>query len=412
MNKKILIIGGGVIGLMNAYYLSQAGHKVTIIDESDITNNTSFGNAGLLSAFEKDPLSHPGIILSTFKLILQGRSPLTFTPRLDPLLYKWLIKFATSATHQRLKKTLILFERYGKLAVEGYENILKNGVNFEMHQNGLLLVYTEAKSYKAKQKQLENNPYSRELSKKEIKQMLPLTKIDKVQGAFMLKRDSHIDPKTLMEALKSKLIKNGVDIITNQRVTKLEKISGKITAAITEANRYEANTFLLATGADTSLAKELGRELVLTPAKGYSITFNMEKSLQPKTAALFVDIFTALSPRNNSVRITSKLELGSKNREINPKVIEKMVKTLKQYTIDFELKNPKSWAGLRPLTPNDMPLIGRDDQYNNLIYATGLGWLGITMAPAIAHIIENLVSNNLQNKDSEDILLFSGFYQG
>jgi len=410
--QKILIIGGGVIGLMNAWYLSRAGHNVTIIDESDITDNTSYGNAGLLSAFEKDPLAHPGIITSTLKLMLMGRSPLSFSHVLDPFLYKWLLKFAASSTTQRLKKTLALFERYGKMAMDGYEQLLKDDVIFEMHKDGLLLIYTDKKNYEAKLRQVGNNPYVEVLEKRDMGHTLPILVPSLLGGALLLERDAHIDPRSLMEALKYSLVENGVEIITNQRVLKLEKDSNKITAAITDSNRYEADSFFLATGADTSLARDLGRKLMLIPAKGYSVTFDMEKFYRPRTATLFVDIFTAISPRRNDVRITSKLELGANDRIPHQKVIDNMVATLKKYTIDFELMNPKSWAGLRPLTPNDMPLIGRDDQYQNLIYATGLGWLGITMAPAVAHILEELVTNNLRNEDSEDILLFSGFYQG
>jgi D-amino-acid dehydrogenase len=76
------------------------------------------------------------------------------------------------------------------------------------------------------------------------------------------------------------------------------------------------------------------------------------------------------------------------------------------------MSNEKLWAGFRPLTPNDMPLIGRDEKYKNLIYGMGLGWLGMTFGPSLAMILNDLIINDLENKDCDDILLFSGFYQG
>ena len=410
--QKIVIIGGGIIGLMNAWYLSRAEHQVTLIDEGDITDNTSFGNAGLLSAFEKDPLAHPGIIASTLKLMLQGRSPLTFSHKLDPMLYKWLFKFAASSTHQRLKKTLALFEKYGKLAMDEYDKLQKENIEFEMHKHGLVLVYTDSKNYEAKLRKAENNPYIETLTYREMTHMLPFAVSSRIKGALLLNRNAYINPKTLIESLKENLIDNGVKIVTNQRVLSLEKDSNKITAAITQSNRYEADTFLLATGVDTSLAENLGKKLMMLPAKGYSITFETSKYYKPRIASLFVDIFTAITPRKHDVRITSKLELGSNDKIAHEHIINDMISKLKCFTADFEIDDPKPWAGLRPLTPNDMPLIGRDDHYQNFIYATGLGWLGVTMAPAIAHILEELVTNNLRNEDSDDILLFSGFYQG
>ncbi len=409
---KICIIGGGIIGLMNGWYLHRAGFDVMILDADDITDNTSFGNAGLLSAFEKDPLAHPGVLLATVKLMLQGRSPLSFAPTLDPLLYRWLIRFIASATPQRLKKTLALFERYGTMGMEGYRQLFEDGIEYELHTDGLLLVYTETKSYAAKLKQMKGNPHHHVLSKAEIERALPLAKQDKIEGALLLDRDAYLDPETLMLGLKKRLQDAGVALHTGQRVVALERDDKRIIAATTATQRYEADTFVLATGADAGLARTLGRTLMMVPAKGYSVTFGMDAALKPSTAALFVDIFTALSPRDTSVRITGKLELGRHDTIAHPKIIDRIVRTLKEYTVDFELRDPKPWAGLRPLTPNDMPLIGRDAEYGNLIYATGLGWLGITLAPAIAHILRDQITQNLPNEASPDILLLSGFYQG
>lgn len=107
MKRDIIIIGAGIMGLTTAYELLKAGRKVTIIDESDITNSTSFGNAGLLSAFDKGPLANPGIVFNTLKLILKGESPVNIHPTLDIKIYKWLWKFVNSANKDRLKRTLV-----------------------------------------------------------------------------------------------------------------------------------------------------------------------------------------------------------------------------------------------------------------------------------------------------------------
>ena len=119
-----------------------------------------------------------------------------------------------------------------------------------------------------------------------------------------------------------------------------------------------------------------------------------------------------MTPRSDDVRITSKLEIGSKNIVAIKKQIESIKYNFKKYTIPFEMEDIVEWAGFRPLTPNDMPLIGRDEKYKNLIYGMGLGWLGMTFGPALATILKDLIVNDLENKNSDDILLFSGFYQG
>ena len=134
MKRDTIIIGAGVVGLMCAYHLHKAGRKVTIIDEGDITNCTSFGNAGLLSAFDKGCLSYPGVITTTMKQMIKGESPVKVHPKLDPKLFTWLFKFAASANEKRFKKTVMLFEKYGEDTLKLYE---KDGNSIlEIEDNG------------------------------------------------------------------------------------------------------------------------------------------------------------------------------------------------------------------------------------------------------------------------------------
>ncbi|BDQ26339.1 hypothetical protein ASB1_00150 [Helicobacter heilmannii] len=145
-------------------------------------------------------------------------------------------------------------------------------------------------------------------------------------------------------------------------------------------------------------------------AKGYSITFEMEEELKPKTSSLFADIFLAMTPRRNTVRITSKLELNTLDPSITPSQIANMKKNFTTFTKPFVMRNPVEWSGFRPLTPNDIPYLGYDQKYKNLIHATGLGWLGVTFGPAIGRIIANLITEGA-NEKSTDIMLFSAFFR-
>jgi len=212
--------------------------------------------------------------------------------------------------------------------------------------------------------------------------------------------------------MKKYLTDSGVEFALNEEIVDIETANSKISGVKSSDNIYVADEYILSTGANVQLAKKIGTSLGITPAKGYSITFDMDEELKPKTSALFNDLFIACTPRTNSVRLTSKLELGSSNPDVIKQRIDSIITNLRKYTIDFEMRNEVFWSGFRPLPCNDIPMIGRDEKYNNLIHATGLGWLGITFGPAIGKIVSELIIKEIPNKKSDDILLFSGFYQG
>lgn len=414
MKRDIIIIGAGIMGLTTAYELLKAGRKVTIIDENDITDSTSFGNAGLLSAFDKGPLANPGIVFNTLKLMIKGESPVNIHPTLDTKTYKWLWKFVNSANKDRLKRTLALFEKYGHISNDAYEKMQNiDGLDLDFQRRGMLSVFTEQKSYDKKllDYAIKNDDVFEIIEKNKIKEFIPCITND-VKGAIHFKRNTHFDPKRTMLELKRYLIENGAEFILNERISHIKCSDSKIESISSALNTYEADTYIMSTGYQTLLADKVNQNLMMTPAKGYSITFKMPKELQPVTSTLFSDLFIVMTPRRDDVRITSKLEIGSTNHQIVKKQIESIKENFKKYTVPFIMEDIVEWTGFRPLTPNDMPLIGRDEKYKNLIYGMGLGWLGMTFGPALASILKDLIVNDLENKNSDDILLFSGFYQG
>lgn len=414
MKRDIIIIGAGIMGLTTAYELLKAGRKVTIIDENDITDSTSFGNAGLLSAFDKGPLANPGIVFNTLKLMIKGESPVNIHPTLDTKIYKWLWKFVNSANKDRLKRTLALFEKYGHISNDAYEKMQNiDGLDLDFQRRGMLSVFTEQKSYDKKllDYAIKNDDVFEIIEKNKIKEFIPCITND-VKGAIHFKRNTHFDPKRTMLELKRYLIENGAEFILNERISHIKYSNSKIESISSALNTYEADTYIMSTGYQTLLADKVNQNLMMTPAKGYSITFKMPKELQPVTSTLFSDLFIVMTPRRDDVRITSKLEIGSTNHQIVKKQIESIKENFKKYTVPFIMEDIVEWTGFRPLTPNDMPLIGRDEKYKNLIYGMGLGWLGMTFGPALASILKDLIVNDLENKNSDDILLFSGFYQG
>ncbi|QKF81427.1 NAD(P)/FAD-dependent oxidoreductase [Halarcobacter ebronensis] len=413
MKRDIIIIGGGIVGLCTAYYLQKSGKKVTVIDENSITDSTSFGNAGLLSAFDKTPLSYPGVVLNTLKLMLKGQSPAIIHPSFDLKVYRWLARFILSANEKRTKKTMMLFEKYGEISLQLYEKMIsEDSLDFDYHRDGMLSVFTEEESYKQR---LQKYNYVDEqrfkiLNKDELLEYLP-SATSKIKGAILFKKNAYFDSKRVMLELKNHLEKAGVEFILNEKINSIRVENNEVKHLVSSKNIYEAEHYVISTGYQTLLAQKCGRDLMMTPAKGYSITFEMEEKFKPKTSTIFNDLFVVMTPRRDNVRFTSKLEIGSSDAKVVKKQIESIKKNFFEYNLPFEMKNEIYWTGFRPLTPNDIPLIGRDDEIKNLTYGMGLGWLGMTFAPAIGTILTDLIVNDKKNAHSDDILLFSGFYQ-
>lgn len=416
MKRDVIVIGGGIVGLSCAYFLQKSGRKVTIIDEGDITDSTSFGNAGLLSAFDKSPLSYPGVVSNTLKLMLKGQSPAIIHPSLDCKMYRWLLNFILNANEKRTKKTMMLFEKYGEISFNLYEKMINDDkLDFDYHRDGMLSVFTEDKSYKER---LDKYNYIDEdrfkiLDKAELKEYLPSANEEKIKGAILFKKNARFDPGRAMLELKRHLIEAGVEFILNEKIESIRVEANEVKHLVSSKHTfYEAEHYIMSTGYQTALAaKCCNKDLMMTPAKGYSITFNMPDEYKPKVSTIFNDLFVVMTPRRDNVRFTSKLEIGSEDTEVVQKQIESIKKNFFDYNQKFEMSNEKFWTGFRPLTPNDIPLIGRDEDVKNLTYAMGLGWLGMTFGPAIGNIITDLVVNDKKNAQSDDILMFSGFYQ-
>ena len=410
MSKQdVVIIGDGVAGLMSAYYLLDEKENITIINKSsNIEDKTSFGNAGLLSAFGKEPLSHPGVFMDTVKLFWTKQSAIFFKNILDTQTIKWIYQFFINSSKKNTLKTMSLFEKYGDISCRFYDffqNDLGHDINYE--RSGFIIYYHNKKSYEKKKKHIMQNPaIGNILNYKEQNNIAPLLK-SKIAQSILLYKNAHIDPEKTIKKLRNYLQDNGVNFVDNDEIIDFEFKDEKIKKAISiNGNHYEAENFIMATGHNLALSKILKKKMILLPTRGYSATFKMDESLKPKVPILMIDKFSILTPRKDDVRITSRLEIGFNTTEMDLKKIDGLMSVFQNESFDMKVKDIKPWCGLRALTPNDKPLIGRDNKCTNMMYAMGLGWLGMTFSPAIGKIIADIIISN--SDDNEDIRLFSG----
>ena len=411
MSKQVTIVGGGIIGLCCAYYLQKEGYEITVIEKGDITDGTSFGNAGYVSPSHFTPLASPGIVAQGLRWMLSSTSPFYIKPRLNLDLIKWLMTFWKQANTQTLHKNIPPLNDLLHLSRELTSDIKNDiGNHFRMAEVGCFMLYksaaTEKHEIELAKEAAELNIATKILSAQEVQAMEPDVQVD-VRGGVLYPIDCHLHPGDFMRTLKAHLQKAGVKLQLNTTVTGFEKKGNTVTAVITNQGKFECSQLVLASGSWLPVVSEkLGVSLLLQAGKGYSMTYeNVPRNL--RYPAILVDKRVAMTPMGADLRMGGTMEISGLNSPILEKRAQAIYNGAKAYYPDLALDmmpKEKIWYGLRPLTPDGLPYIGHHSKYDNLVIAGGHAMLGVSLAAATGKLVEELVS---QKQPSIDIKAFA-----
>ncbi|WP_169779364.1 NAD(P)/FAD-dependent oxidoreductase [Campylobacter curvus] len=405
--SKVVVIGAGVSGLMSAYELAKNGEDVLVIERGD----GDYDMSGILSAFKTPPLAHDGVISGSLKRLFVGTSELSISPSLNENFRSWMTKFSLSINDERIKKSQILFEKFGGESYEIYARLNEKYSQIDFKRNGQFLVFTDENSFKKRLDSIKIGDQTQEILDVEgVKNELGFLN-QNIKGVIDLKQNAQIDVQNLADALKRELENLGANIVKDE-IASWEFSGSLIAKAIGKENAYEADTFVLASGIDTLLASRLGSKLNLIPSKFYSVDLKFSAEKIPSKPVVLNDLFAKIMPKTDGVKITSGLQIGNIDTLVRMDKINEFLNALKPFGTTCELKEPRYRANFIALTPNDMPLIGRDEVYKNLVFSMGHGWLGLSFAPTSARLVARLISEDKENIDINELLLFSGFYQG
>jgi|SRR5436190_4927588 len=397
---KVIIIGGGIIGLCSAYYLRKEGHEVVVIDRNNITEGCSFGNMGYISPSHFIPLASPGIIKQGFKWMTSSSSPFYIKPKLDWDLIKWGMSFWRKSNARTVEKNAPHLNNLLQLS-RHLMNDLKKELpgSFGMTEKGCWMLYRSEKTGDH-EKHLAEQAHAFGLrtiacNPQQVQQYETEVEVN-VAGGVLYLDDCHLDSARLMHSLYSYLQKIGVKFWVNTEVAKFERTFEKITAVVTDKIKFECDEVIIANGSWLeNISKLLGIKMLMQPGKGYSMVYNdIEKNLQ--YPSILVDDRTATTPINKWLRIGGTMELSGHNDNILPKRVMALHAAFKKYYPSMNLSEPdatKAWFGYRPVTPDGLPYIGRHRSYTNLIYAGGHAMLGVSAAAGTGKLIGEIISN-------------------
>ncbi|HCV43296.1 MAG TPA: hypothetical protein DGH68_07410 [Bacteroidetes bacterium] len=400
-DNGVVIIGGGAIGLCTAYYLLQQGVKSTIIDKGEMGHGSSLHNAGYISPSHFVPLAAPGIISQGLRWMLNPVSPFYVKPRLDLDFIAWAWKFRNSCTQENVERAAPLLRDLSTASSALFEEMAKsNGMDFEFMKKGLLVLF---RSERGRAAMMEEAGMAHKLGvgalfleRRDIQKLVPETEI-RADGGLFFPDDRHITPAKWVADLTRYLEANGVQMLQNTEVKGMVVSNNGITAVRTSDGEIRGEEFVLAGGAwSPEIVRGLGLKLPVQAGKGYSITIN-RSNRKPLIPMILTEARVALTPMGNTFRAAGTMEIAGLDLSITQRRVEAILTAVPKYIGGFTLddfKQGEVWAGLRPVSPDGVPFIGRFSRYNNLVVATGHAMLGITLAPVTGKIIADVISGS------------------
>lgn len=391
---QTVVIGGGVVGLTQAYHLARGGESVMVLDARGTGLGAAEVNAGWICPAEAAPVPGPGVVLQSMKWMLRPDSPLYIRPSLRPSFVRFMLAMwgKSNAKDQRAG-----FEGHLRLAqgsIETFDEYRADGMDFEMHSEGLLMAFTEKENL---EHHLDNLDLVRSfdldpevLVGDDVRNHEPLL-TDAVYGGIYFPRERHVDPGAMMRAFHKRLLELGVEIVEHAPVDRVETSGERVTAVCSGGRRFSGDRFVLATGAWSGPVSKLFHEpLPVRPGKGYSLEV---PSYGLRSAVNLSDAKVAVTPFNERLRLAGTMEFGGLDEEINQVRVDAILRAPRKYFRGWEPPSSPvlARAGMRPMTPDGMPIIGRLGRLENTYVSTGHGMLGVTLAPGTASALTDLI---------------------
>ena len=398
-SKTVIVIGGGIVGLSTAYFLHKEGHQVTVLDKSDISAGASFVNAGYLTPSHIVSLASPGMITQGIKYMFNSSSPFYMKPRWDIDFIKWAWYFKKSSTKAKVEKAMPVIRDINLLSRELFEGIQASGDlgHFEIGNQGLLMMFQTDKARDHEMEVVEKAKdlglNSRLLTKQELQDLEPNLTIN-ASGGILWECDRHTTPPLIMRNMLEYLETNGVEVHKNESVTDLSVSGNRVTDVRTEKATYSADEVVLAAGSWTSdLSKKIRLQLPLQAGKGYRI--NMEEPTGITFPAILMEKKIAVTPMEGFTRFAGTMEFSGINHTIRKERVEAIARGVESYYEGLSIpEKAKSEAkcGLRPVSPDGLPYIGRVKHMNNLTIATGHAMMGWSLGPATGKLVTEIIS--------------------
>jgi D-amino-acid dehydrogenase len=396
IETDVLVLGGGVVGLACAYYLAREGRAVTVLEQATVGAGASYGNCGTITPSHTPPLAMPGMLGKALRWMLKPDAPLYVKPRWDPQLLFWLLRFARRCnwTHfdivNRVKAELL------KHARQSLAELVQNeGLDCGFETIGSLYVYRDEQAL-AQSEWLTralgevDMPIER-LDGAEMRRREPALN-ESVVGGYFNPLDAHLRPDRLVSALKRAVEARGGVVREHCAVAGIEREGAQVGSVHAGSDEYLAREVVFALGAWSGpMARQLGLNLPVQPGKGYSVTFS-RPTRAPRIPVLLKERSVCVTAWEDGVRLGSTMEFSGYDSTLNRVRLDALVRGAAEYLHEPHGEHRlEEWQGWRPMTYDDLPVIGRAPRLSNLTMATGHGMLGVTLSASTGRLVSEIV---------------------
>lgn len=387
---KAVILGAGVIGVTAAHYLRRAGHEVTVIDrQPGAALETSFANAGEVSPGYASPWAAPGIPMKAIRWLMMRHAPLIVRPAADLAMVTWLAAMLRNCTEARYALNKSRMVRLAEFSRDELVHIRASlGIAYDERSRGTLQLFRTAKQLDASGKDVEvlrsyGVPFEL-LDRKGCVAAEPglAAARDRIAGGLRLPNDETGDCHLFTTRLAERLASAGVEFSYSTEILGLEEERGSISGVRTSKGVIRGDTYLLALGSHSPLlARQVGVRLPIFPVKGYSITLPVaDPDFAPVSTLLDETFKIAITRLGKRIRVGGMAEISGYDRSLPSRREATLLHCVHDLFPKAAQDGPTNfWSGLRPMTPDGPPIIGRT-RLSNLFLNTGHGTLGWTMA--------------------------------
>jgi D-amino-acid dehydrogenase len=392
-----VVIGGGVIGVTSAHYLARDGWAVTLLERDEICSGSSYGNAGLVVPSHVLPLAAPGVWWQGVKWMLNPDSPFYIKPRVDPAFLSWLWRFRAACHPDRANRAMPLLRELSVKSLELYRELAAiPGLDFAFRESGSMLVFLtdEALRHGVEEARhfAEVGVSSKVLDGPGARSVEPALRPE-VVGGVLFPEDSLLVPDRFVKGLGRVLEAEGVEVRTGTEVLGLRTAGSQVSRIETTRGAFSADVVVLAAGAwSPGVARSLGLRVPIEAAKGYSLTYRRPAD-GPNIPLLPAEGRFSITPMGDLLRFGGTLELAGLDLSINRRRVEALHRSARQYihrTEELELL--EIWRGLRPCTPDGLPMLGRSRRLGNLVLAAGHAMVGMSLGPVTGKIVAQLAA--------------------